>query len=139
MSEVTTTTGSFTKYEGDNLSLRELKINDAIDAIVKADEGVTKAQAKLADAVSKLEVLRTEQQNAARYDALGVGDTITFTYGRGETKRVETGKIKAVGHDEKLGVLFAVEIGEGLDASIVKIQRIAVLFDYVAPAEGEVA
>lgn len=133
--QITTNSGTFTKFTGEDLTFRQLKINDAIDAIVAADTKLVAAQTKVADAVAKLETLHAEEKDAARYDALAVGDSVHFVFGRGEKKRVEFGKITAVGNDEKLGVIFAIQIGEGLDASIVKVQRIAVVFDYDPSAE----
>ena len=99
-----------------------VKVVKHLDAkIADAREDLEKAQARL-------DVLLLEQKNQDRIVGLKVGDEILFEYGRGEKRRELTGKVIAVGDDEKQGRMLAVQTGEGLDIQTLKIRAADVLF-----------
>lgn len=104
------------------LTHNQLKINDTI-------EDITAAKLKVQALEDKLAALQQQELDAAQYDAVTVGSSVYFNFGRGDKKRLLAGIVTAEGHDAKLGRMLAVSHGEGLDASIVKIRVLDVVFD----------
>lgn len=106
------------------------KTEDKKPKVVKhIDEKIKDAREDVAKAQAKLDALLLEQANRGRVDSLAVGSTVSFEYGRGEKRRVLTGNVVAVGDDEKLGKLLAVQVGEGLDIETLKIRAADVQFE----------
>lgn len=64
-----------------------------------------------------------EQQEltASIVSNIEAGDDVDFNYGRGETRRVITGRVVTVG-DSDQGKLAVVQFGEGLDVKVVKVR-----------------
>jgi hypothetical protein len=56
-----------------------------------------------------------------------VGDSITFTYGRGERAGQRTGVVLARKHQDKLADLIKVQVGSGFDTDIVTIYPNAII------------
>lgn len=100
------------------------------------DEKIKDAREDVAKAEAKLAKLLTEQANRSRTENVKVGDDVNFEYGRGDKRRVLTGTIVAVGNDEKLGKMLAVQAGEGLDVQTYKIRAADIVFAE-APAAAQ--
>lgn len=98
------------------------------ERIKDAREDVTKAQAKL-------DKLLTEAANRDRIAGLAKGTEVSFEYGRGEKRRTLTGTIIASDTDPKMGRVFAVQTGTGVDIQTLKIRAADVLFDAGAEAD----
>ena len=114
-------------------------------AEVAADLAAYKAsldQGAAPDAI-KLALLESEQRASAQFERylrevelskntallanVHEGDTISFAFGRGETRRVEQGRIDQIG-EEKGKQVFVVLTGEGLDRQLVKVSAANVVF-----------
>lgn len=106
----------------DNTNETPAQTNLLDERIKDAREDVTKAQAKL-------DKLLTEAANRDRIAGLDKGTEVSFEYGRGEKRRTLTGTIIASDTDPKLGRVFAVQTGTGVDIQTLKIRAADVLFD----------
>lgn len=93
------------------------------------DERIKDAREDVAKAQAKLDKLLTEAANRDRIAGLDKGTEVSFEYGRGEKRRTLTGTIIASDTDPKLGRVFAVQTGTGVDIQTLKIRAADVLFD----------
>lgn len=93
------------------------------------DVRIEEAQQAVADAQAKLDKLIAQRDNLGRYDAIAVGDEVSFDFGRGDKKRTLTGKV--IGADASH---LLVQIGEGMEQTTQKIARQSVLFGDEAAA-----
>lgn len=79
----------------------------------------------LAEKITATRVLlaKYEQQEltASIVNNIEAADDVDFNYGRGETRRVITGRVVTVG-DSDQGKLAVVQFGEGLDVKVVKVR-----------------
>lgn len=87
-------------------------------------EKIDAARASVKASEARLSALLREQFQAANIDAIKVDVVVTFEFGRAEKKRTLTGKVVAIGDDEKLGRMLAVQAGEGLDIQTYKIRAV---------------
>lgn len=118
----------------------QFRIDAAKGRIVKAQETIDEATALIAE----LEVLFNslpEQAPAAARTVAKVGDKVKVKQGRGVTANVADAVVTAVGTDDKGKVTrYAVQIGTGIDAEIVKVypgQVVEVNGEAQEPEEGE--
>lgn len=89
----------------------------AIQQIADIDASIAKLQAKRAE-------LEASAANEVDFDKVQAGAVVTFTYGKGETKRELTGQVLGRKNAEpgaKGGDLVRVAVGEGFDAQIVTV------------------
>lgn len=93
------------------------------------DERIKDAREDVAKAQAKLDKLLTEAANRDRIAGLDKGTEVSFEYGRGEKRRTLTGTIIASDNDPKMGRVFAVQTGTGVDIQTLKIRAADVLFD----------
>lgn len=93
------------------------------------DERIKDAREDVAKAQAKLDKLLTEAANRDRIAGLDKGTEVSFEYGRGEKRRTLTGTIIASDNDPKMGRVFAVQTGTGVDIQTLKIRASDVLFD----------
>lgn len=93
------------------------------------DEKINDAREDLVKAQAKLDRLLTEKANRDRIEGVSVGANVSFEYGRGEKRRVLQGTVVALGDDDKMGRLLAVQAGEGLDIQTYKIRAADVRFE----------
>lgn len=80
---------------------------------------------KIAAAQDRLNKLLRQQQVQEILNSVGVGDTATFRFGRGEKARDLSGVISAVGDKDVAGRstrMARVTVGEGLDAESYTIR-----------------
>jgi hypothetical protein len=105
---------------------------------------------QIADAVTKRDALNViiagleaKVDSEVNTDEVQAGRTITFNYGKGETKKVLTGVVLGRKNAEpgtKGGDLVKVAVGEGFDALIVTIYPAQVTaIEAVAQAEAPAA
>lgn len=110
-------------------------------AITKLSTAIAAAQATIAGCEAKLAELQPQleaEQEAARLaeerEAKGYaeGTAVVLTFGRGETKKTLEGKVVAFApKNDKVPASYAVLVGTGIDAKIVKVPAVAVT---LAPA-----
>jgi hypothetical protein len=96
----------------------------------------TKIEARLAEIEAQLPALKAkaddeyaEAQRVAAIESVGLelGTTVEADYGRGEKRRVVVGTVKAfAAKTDKLPALYAIEIGVGVDAEIIKVPAVSV-------------
>lgn len=92
---------------------------------------------KIAAAQDRLNKLLRQQQVQEILNSVGVGDTATFRFGRGEKARDLSGVISAVGDKDVAGRstrMARVTVGEGLDAESYQIRVADILTINGAPA-----
>lgn len=80
---------------------------------------------KIAAAQDRLNKLLRQQQVQEILNSVGVGDTATFRFGRGEKARDLNGVISAVGDVDVAGRstrMARITVGEGLDATDYKVR-----------------
>ncbi len=84
---------------------------------------MTKTTAQKLEAARAL-VAKYEQQldSETILNNIEVGDDVSFKFGRGEKARVLEGSVVAVGEVERLGLVAAVQSGEGIDVQTYKVR-----------------
>lgn len=76
---------------------------------------------KLANAKALVAKYEEQLQREALANNVVIGDEVTFTFGRGETKRGIAGTVTGV-RDDSNGRWVAVAVGEGFDATTYRIR-----------------
>jgi len=128
MTEATTTT---------EVVAVSLPTGKALTALVeRLGKERTKIEARLAEIESQLPALKAaadaeyaEAQRIAAIESVGIpaGTVVEADYGRGEKRRIVTGVVKAfAAKTDKVPALYAIEIGEGIAAEIIKVPAVAV-------------
>ncbi|MGX7894962.1 hypothetical protein [Tsuneonella sp. HG222] len=78
-------------------------------------------QAKLDQARAMVTKYEAELASEAIRNNIEAGDKVTFTHGRGDTKKVLTGAVLGV-KDEENGRWVAISVGEGFDLTTYKVR-----------------
>jgi len=84
-------------------------------------------RAKLLDKIESTKaILAKYERQLARFgitDDTKPGDTVRYEFGRGDSKRVLTGKVQAIGDvGGPMGTIAVIQHGEGLDIQIHKVR-----------------
>lgn len=98
------------------------------EAITKAEAAVVAAQTKLADLIKA-------SQAAALFDAVGVNFGASFKIGRAETRREVTGVVRGRGLVKDVDSV-RVEVGEGFDVEVYTV-AVSQLTGITEPAKAE--
>jgi hypothetical protein len=105
-------------------------------SLQKLQEKKTKIEAALAEIVKKIAEARSSSIDLTRVVA---GAVVTFTYGKGEGKKVLTGTVLGRKAAEKGAELVRLTVGEGFDAQTVTtfIANVNTIVSSPVPADGE--
>lgn len=95
------------------------------------DERISDLKLDIAERQAKLDALIRERDSSSLVDAIVVGDTISFEFGRAEKKRVESGTVIATDVNEKGVRQFNVLVGSGLNSKTLLIAGSAVVIEGV--------
>ena len=98
------------------------KLNDRINRDIAARH---KAADRVAILDERIAATQAELAIAEALKYVGVGYTVRYAFGRGETRREEVGTVIAV--DDSNGVRYKVQTGEGFDAKLTVIFQAQVL------------
>ena len=98
-------------------------------AIAAAQATITGCEAKIAELQPQLEAEQAAARLAEEREASGYAkDTpVVITFGRGETRKTLAGVVVAFApKNDKVPASYAVLVGSGIDAKIVKVPAVAV-------------
>jgi uncharacterized small protein (DUF1192 family) len=91
------------------------------------DVKIAELREDIAALQAKLDKLEAEAAAEQQLESLGQGSVVSFVYGRGEKRRVETGTIIASGKNEKGNFQFNVLVGEGLNSTLRLVGAAAIV------------